>query len=417
MADVMGAPEGAVVKTDEEDSIQDELLKQIRLDAENSEDEPKADTDEETPAEEDGGEEAPEAKAEGEDAPEVEAETEGDDDPDEDQEDEGAEPERPAIECPPSWSEQDREAFGTLTPEVQEVISRREGERDEHLQTVTTERDSLSAHRAAFDEITAPYKQDMNLNGVNDLQFTKMLYEAHKILRSDPTQGALWIIEQYNGDAQKIVEGLAAKGKVALDELDPLADDDLETDPHVKRLEGRLKELESSAVQVSQDTQAVQLAAQQADPLQQALNTFTAKTGEDGKPAHPHYEKVKSLMGTFVQNGDALRAVAQAQGIPPERVSDIGAVIEKAYEQALWSSPETRGDLVNGQIAEATEKSRKEVAKKAEGEKARKSKAAKKAAVGVKGAETQTSEAADKPESMKTEILRRITESAEATAA
>lgn len=78
---------------------------------------------------------------------------------------EGEESETPAIEPPQSWSADDKAVFGTLPPEAQAVIARRESERDkligQRTQEIAEQRKAHEAERTAIQTERQTYAQSL----------------------------------------------------------------------------------------------------------------------------------------------------------------------------------------------------------------------------------------------------------------
>lgn len=80
--------------------------------------------------------------------------------------DEGdSEPATPAIEPPSSWSAEDKAVFATLPPEAQQIVARRESERDkaisQRMQESADLRKAAEADRTAFEGRLTQYNQNL----------------------------------------------------------------------------------------------------------------------------------------------------------------------------------------------------------------------------------------------------------------
>ena len=121
----------------------------------------------------------------------------------------GAQPagEPVAIEPPRSWSNEDKQWFAALPPETQEVLARRENERDTALRRgqneVATQRQSFAAQRQQMEAMRVQYEKIMPalqaaLMQQQQGQFgdIKSMADVENLARTDWQRYALWDAHQ-----------------------------------------------------------------------------------------------------------------------------------------------------------------------------------------------------------------------------
>lgn len=84
----------------------------------------------------------------------------------EDEDGSGEPGEEPAIEAPKSWTAEEQAKFRELPPELQQVVARREGERDkaisQRMQTLAEERKTIESQAQQANAVQAQYANTLN---------------------------------------------------------------------------------------------------------------------------------------------------------------------------------------------------------------------------------------------------------------
>ena len=254
--------------------------------------------------------EAPEAEAEAETLPEPPEPDEADDEPEEASEDEPDEaeaeeaPELEAIQPPQHWPQDFSEEFSALPVEAQHMFMKRYKQMEADHTKKTQGIAKYKKRQEAFDEIMAPFKGDFERAGMDDVGAVRQLLAAHDYLRKDPANAINWLANQYGVD-------IGAIGN------DPASEDEF-ADPKVKGLEQQVAQLTAFI----QNQQTQQQSHEQAS-TQSFIDQFAAETDAGGNPAHPHFEQVRSVMGSLISSGNA---------------TDL----KTAYEMAVYADPELR---------------------------------------------------------------------------
>ena len=252
--------------------------------------------------------EAPEAEADTlpeppEQQPEADEPDEANDDDEAD--DEPAEAaELEALPAPNHWPKDFAAKFEALDAPAQHMFMERykdlEGDYTKKTQAIS----KYKKRQDAFDEIMQPFKGDFERAGMDDVGAVRQLLAAHDYLRKDPANAINWLASQYGVD-------IGAIGN------DPALEDEF-ADPQVKQLQQQVAQLTGFI----QNQQTQQQSHEEAS-TQSFIDQFAAETDASGNPAHPHFETVRSVMGSLISSGNA---------------TDL----KSAYEAAVYANPELR---------------------------------------------------------------------------
>ena len=256
--------------------------------------------------------EAPEAETEADTLPEPPEPDEADDEPDEASDDDEAEDEEEpaeaaeleALPAPNHWPKDFAAKFEALDAPAQHMFMERykdlEGDYTKKTQAIA----KYKKRQDAFDEIMAPFKSQFERAGMDDVGAVRQLLAAHDYLRKDPANAIAWLASQYGVDTSAIGN-------------DPAAEDEF-ADPQVKQLQQQVAQL-TGFIQ----NQQTQQQSHEAASTQSFIDQFAAETDASGNPAHPHFETVRSVMGSLISSGNA---------------TDL----KSAYEAAVYANPELR---------------------------------------------------------------------------
>ena len=252
--------------------------------------------------------EAPEAEADTlpeppEQQPEADEPDEANDDDEAD--DEPAEAaELEALPAPNHWPKDFAAKFEALDAPAQHMFMERykdlEGDYTKKTQAIS----KYKKRQDAFDEIMQPFKGDFERAGMDDVGAVRQLLAAHDYLRKDPANAINWLASQYGVD-------IGAIGN------DPALEDEF-ADPQVKALQQQVAQLTGFI----QNQQTQQQSHEQAS-TQSFIDQFAQETDASGNPAHPHFETVRSVMGSLISSGNA---------------TDL----KSAYDMAVYANPELR---------------------------------------------------------------------------
>lgn len=223
------------------------------------------------------------------------------------------------AEVPVAWrSEANQKIWAALSPEVQKAISQREAEVHKGFTKFDDERNFGKSIR----DVVNPYLPMIQAEGGNPVAAVQNLLNTAYILRNAPA-------EQKVQALQRIAQtyGISLEN-VVQQRQNPV-------DPQYESLQQRLARLETERQQETQQRQY-----QQQQELTSQITAFAAS------PDHPHFETVKTHMGTLLQNG-------------------LATSMQDAYDQAVWSRPDLRSAMLAAQQAAEQSKRQADAAAKA----------------------------------------------------
>lgn len=315
-----GAEVGSAV--DEGESVRDSILAAMSEDEAPETPEVDEDTSEDVEAE------AEPVEVDDDDPEPVEASDDEAEDDEPEETDEEAEPE--PVEAPVSWSAEDKKVFESLPREAQEVVARRERERDQGVNKTLEE---VAPLRNVAEKYT-DYFANLNVKPADAFEW---LVHAEATLRhGTPEQKRVQL------------ERLAQDYGISLAPAEAPSDDDDEyVDPKVSQLSEEVAQLRGQLT----SRQRAEIKEQQAKAEQQVSTFRDAKT-EAGAPAHPYFADVESDMVALAQ-------ADRAAGKIPD-IADL-------YERACWQNPSIREKLIadtkSDEQRKAMEEKRKRAAK------------------------------------------------------
>lgn len=215
------------------------------------------------------------------------------------------------VAAPNTWTPAAKAKFGTLDPEVQNEIVKREKE----MSRAITAHDQDRTFGKTLRDVVGPYMPMINSEGSTpEIAIQSMLNTAYKLRNSTPQEKGVLLANlarQYGADLSAFTG-------------DP--DEQAYVDPIVQALQQKVQQLEGYLTQ--QHTQ------QQSFSEQNVLRDIE-KFGSD--PAHPHFEAVGQKMADLIKAG-------------------IAADLQDAYDQAIYMLPEVRQQVISAQQTDAQRK-------------------------------------------------------------
>lgn len=223
-------------------------------------------------------------------------------------------PAAPIIKAPESLKPELKAKFGELPPEWQTEINRRETE----AHTALTRNDEHKSLGRKITEIATPYLPTIKAEGGTvEKAFGELLQTAHVLRQGTDMQKAntvAAVMQQFNVSPQalfSILQGGNVNTGQPLQHIAPQQD--------------------VAALVQAELTKQNQISEQRS--LQGQIEEFASK------PGHEHFERVKVLMGSLLESGEA---------------TDL----EDAYSQAIYAKPDIRSSLIASQTqAEADKRS------------------------------------------------------------
>ena len=253
--------------------------------------------------------EPPEADDQADDEPDEADEV----DEDEAEEEEAEAPELEHMAAPNHWPKDFAGKFEALEPAAQHMFMERYKDLEGDYTRKTQEIAKYKKRNEAFDEIMQPFKGDFERAGMDEVGAVRQLLAAHDYLRKDPQNAIAWLANQYGVDTNAIGN-------------DPAAEDEF-ADPQIKALQQQVAQL-TGFIQNQQTQQ--QSHVQQS--TQSLIDQFAQETDANGNPKHPHFDRVRGVMGSLISS---------------ENAKDLAT----AYEMAVYADPELRQAQVKAMAA------------------------------------------------------------------
>lgn len=273
--------------------------------------------------------------------------------------------------APASMTADERTAFEKLPDDMKQFVARREAERERHFRSRTAAIAGEAERVTQIDKLLAPHRQKWALHGVSDVQALTHFLAVSEMLDRDPVGGLRWLAQQRGVDMSKLAADPAAEEYV---------------DPTYAKL---YREVETLRATVQQSQEAARRASESQQnatvgSLAQKIEAFSSQTDAAGKPLHPYFHDVFDHVMSLVPS---LRQRTPA--------ADPLAVLQEAYDMAVWADPRTRARLQAAQQAAHEEQRRRQAAEDAA--------KARRTAVQVTGA-PGTSPAAQMPASLRDQL-------------
>lgn len=364
--------EGVLDKTTDDDDLSATIAAAIEAEAAPEEDAPVEAAPEDDATDDtdtaDTDEHAQES-ASSADEEEVAASDESDGDDTSDDKDSGTEQAKPVIEPPAMFTEADKETFRGLPPEAQDIVARRETERNADYDRKSTEIAEARKAVDAFQAAVQPYQPYFASLGTTPEQAFHVLLATEYQLRTGAPDQKLKVFAQLAK-----TYGIDPVDLSDVSEADPVS-------PEIAQTNHRLAEIER---RIAADHR--EAAGQLQGNAESHIAAFVDEKDADGNPAHPHIDAVASVMGQLMQANPDL---------------DMAT----AYENAAFANPITRAEMLSKERDQVAAEAKRAQAK-ADKERSKKAKEAKKAAVGIKGTSEPTGKAADEVMDLRAQISK-----------
>jgi hypothetical protein len=228
--------------------------------------------------------------------------------------------------APERWPEEMKEVYAKLPPEARKAMLEQVYKPMQRQYTQTTQ--ELAQMRKAVEpmlEAMNHYRNDFERMGVNPAEVfrTQMAWAAH-FARVGPQQGISDMSAAYG---QQPTE----QGQEAEEYLTPI-ERSLRTE-----IDGLKQAMQQTSVSQQQFTQQQQQQSQQVqyNRVQQGLQSFIGEQ-VDGKPAHPHVERVAPAIAGLIRGGLIRHTDEYGQAVP------IQTQMTQAYKMACDLDPSIR---------------------------------------------------------------------------
>lgn len=215
-------------------------------------------------------------------------------------------PSTAAVAAPVSWSAEAKSLWASAPPALQQAVLKREQEASNGIR-------QYSEKVAQFEQALAPIAQEATRRGMSPDDAIKRLIDGNAFLETQPEQAILWLAQKNGIDLANLASN-------------PPAPQQARPDPVY--------------AQVSQTVQTLEQRLQQ---IEFGNNLTVAQQFAASKP---HYADVEEQLPAFIR---------EVQKLEPGLTGL--ALLEKAYDRAVWLNPDVRAKIQAGE-RETAEKAR-----------------------------------------------------------
>lgn len=246
-----------------------------------------------------------------------------------------------AAGAPPvSWAADAKAQWAALPPAIQTAVLKREQEASNGFA-------QYSEKVKAYEQALSPVAQEAQRRGMNLTDGIKRLLDGNTFIEQQPAEAILWLAQKHGLDLAQLATNPPAFQQPARSEaiIPP------QFVQHVSNLEERL-----NSILMDQNMSAVEQFAQ----------------------ANPHYTDVEDQLPAIMRELTASNPSLKGS-----------ALLQQAYDRAIWLNPDVRGKLIAEQHTQTTQTRTQQVAAKAS--------QASRAAVSIRGS-SSSAPAPRKPE-------------------
>ena len=236
-------------------------------------------------------------------------------------------PSTAALAPPVSWAADAKTAWASLSPAVQNAVLKREQEASNGIR-------QYSEQVKLYERAISPIAQEAQRRGLSTEEGIQRLLDGQRFFEAQPAQAILWLSKQHGIDLAELASN------------PPAIQQQARPDP--------------AFAQVNQTVQSLQ------ERLQQIEFGNNLTVAQQFAASKPYYVDVEEQLPDFIR--EVQRIDPSLQGL---------ALLEKAYERAVWLNPDVRAKVQAAERAEAEKARLADVQAKAQ--------QASKAAVSVKG--------------------------------
>ena len=252
-----------------------------------------------------------------------------------------AEPED--FQWPDNWPKDYRDPYKAAPEDIRTAWST-------HINDVMSASDKRQSEyqedRAFANEIrgliTPEVEAQMASAGMNSIQGIQFLLNLHERYSRDPADYARWIFEQANLRPEDVF-GMSREENGEAPQADP----------RFSQISNELGNLRSqlSSFENRQHQNAIASA-------NTVIQEFRGQADDNGDPVYPHFDALEETIGQILNTDPSIQNL------------DMRERLEKAYDLAVWRTPEIRDQMVEKKALEKAEADRA----KAEAEKAKRAK-------------------------------------------
>lgn len=251
----------------------------------------------------------------------------------------------PPIETPNFWSAEAKSIFPKLPREAQKILAAQEEKSRKDYAQKFEDVAKKGRRYEALDSVFEPIRDELYLNGFDEVSYVRNLMTADKFLRANPLEAIIHLAQDNGIDLRQLTQPTQQN-----------------VSPEFQAVQREL-----AAVKTWQARQQQAQQAQMFSGINQEVANFVQEADEKGSARYPHLEAVGPEMVRLV----TVLSQTSPQSSPRE-------ILQKAYRIAVSENPEV---MALEERARAEEAERQKIA-----EAKKKAAQAKKAGSSIKGA-------------------------------
>ena len=234
-------------------------------------------------------------------------------------------------QAPEHWSREDKSLLAKIKDvDVRQGVINWRKQIEAGLTPKLQEAASVRKDVEQIDQALAPYAPHMQANGMSRAQAVQSVLSAWSTIKDNPAQGLVWVTQAFgrslagSEQAKEVVRQISAAlgvGSAQAHANNPMA-------AELAAIRQELNGFKQGAQEAQQ--RQINRVVQSADAK---LKEFTDAKDANGQPKHKHFNAVRGTMS----------AIVDAACKSGEEIT-----LEQAYERALWTREDLRGELMNG---------------------------------------------------------------------
>lgn len=245
------------------------------------------------------------------------------------------------ILMPSGWGKENAEVWKQLPRNLQEVVEKREKDRDRALHQ---ERNKIQTQLRNFDalnQVIQPRSREMALGG-GPAAVIGRLFALNDAANENPAGFVQWFAKQNGIDLASLVAGSSQQAPV---------------DPQYQTLQNELAQTKRALLELGNTVRGgVQTReSEQQNAMLQTIDKWSQEKEADGSPKRPYFDRLEGHILALLPNARS----ANPTGSPTDWLND-------AYEAAVYANPETRQAVQQQERAKAEAKQRADAVKAAE---------------------------------------------------
>lgn len=240
--------------------------------------------------------------------------------------------EQDSVTAPEHWKAEDRDMFEKLPEEAKGFVLGRHKEMEADYTRKTQDIADTRKNWERVSQAFSPYRDELKSQGLDEAAAVPLLIQSYT--------DAQKFLQTFKANPRQAIENLARQHNVDLSQVD--MDDDY-TDPQVAELRQQNYQLQQRLNGIEQNLTNAERAQ-----INATIEGFKNTKDEQGNLKYPHFDAVRHLMAPLVNQGKSM---------------------EEAYNEAMWSHPDARSELLKKEqerLREDERKKQEEMRKKSE---------------------------------------------------